>query len=406
MKPNWNNQSVFIGDNIDIMRAMNTESVDQICTDPPFNSNKRHDHVFGGKREFGFEDAWTMDDERKEEFEDLRQWKPALFQVCRLAGLMHSKGMQGYLVFMATRLIECHRILKETGSMYLHCDHSANTYLRMLMDGIFGEKNFMNEIVWHYSNLSAAKRHFPRKHDTILVFAKKKGIHTFNPDDVRVPYSESSKNRVKYKGSGFAKKAKGSWINKDGKIPDSVWEIPLLKGNERSGWATQKPLKLYTRMILASSNPGDVVFDPFCGCATTLVAAENAGRQWVGCDRHPEAKKQIIKQLEKLNEGSEDWQRKVNIIDVKRDGLPKRQRKMLTAKQRESAFSYLFTKQDGKCLGCGHAPGKKYMHIDHNRPIARGGDNEIGNLQLLCGPCNIKKGKGTMEELLKKLGKE
>ena len=347
-----------------------------------------------------------MDDERKEEFEDLRKWKPALFQVCRLAGLMHSKGMQGYLVFMATRLIECHRILKETGSMYLHCDHSANTYLRMLMDGIFGEKNFMNEIVWHYSNLSAAKRHFPRKHDTILVFAKKKGIHTFNPDDVRVPYSESSKNRVKYKGSGFAKKAKGSWINKDGKIPDSVWEIPLLKGNERSGWATQKPLKLYTRMILASSNPGDVVFDPFCGCATTLVAAENAGRQWVGCDRHPEAKKQIIQQLEKLNEGSVDWQRKVNIIDVKRDGLPKRQRKMLTAKQRESAFSYLFTKQDGKCLGCGHAPGKKYMHIDHNRPIARGGDNEIGNLQLLCGPCNIKKGKGTMEELLKKLGME
>lgn len=402
MKPNWNNQSVFIGDNIDIMRAMNTESVDQICTDPPFNKNKRFDHVFEkGKRTIGFEDAWTMDDARKEEFEDLRKWKPTLFRVCQLAGLMHSRGLQGYLVFMATRLIECHRLLKETGSMYLHCDHSANTYLRMLMDGIFGEKNFMNEIVWHYSNLSAAKRHFPRKHDTILVFAKKKGIHTFNPDDVRVPYAESSKNRVKYKGSGFAKKAKGSWINKDGKIPDSVWEIPLLKGNERSGWATQKPLALYSRMILASSNPGDIVFDPFCGCATTLVAAENAGRQWVGCDRHPEAKKQIIRQLEKLNEGSVDWQRKVHIIEGAK--METRRRRSLTPKRKKLVTPYLYTKQNGICPGCENHVERKFMDIEHDRPIAKGGDDDIGNLQLLCRNCNAKKGTGTLEELKAKL---
>lgn len=432
MKPNWNNQSVFIGDNIDIMRAMNTESVDQICTDPPFNKNKRFDHVFGGKKEKGFDDAWTMDDERKEEFEDLRKWKPALFQVCRLAGLMHSRGMQGYLVFMATRLIECHRLLKETGSMYLHCDHSANAYLRMLMDGVFGQENFRNEIVWSYGKTSnAAAKKFLRGNDTILFYCKNAKVATFNPQFetrlstrkqqlVDVGYNTKNMNGQRYlyiydEGKVEAKIKSGKIEISEfdivrrvdttkGNALTTVWEIDHLnsQSKEKSGWATQKPLKLYSRMIEASSNPGDVVFDPFCGCATTLVAAENAGRQWVGIDRHPEAEKQVVQQLTKLNEGSEDWMRKVNIERKP----PKRQRKMLTAKQREQAFRYLFVKQDGKCLGCGHAPGKKYMHIDHDRPIARGGDNDIGNLQLLCGPCNIKKGKGTMEELLKKLGKE
>ena len=191
MRPNWNNQSVFIGDNIDIMRKMNTESVDQICTDPPFNKNKRFDHVFEkGKKTIGFDDAWTMDDARKEEFEDLRKWKPDLFTICRMAGRMHSRGLQGYLVFMATRFIECHRLLKETGSMYLHCDHSANAYLRMLMDGIFGQDNMLNEITWCYKSTSQAKNWFPKKHDTIYLYAKKKGLHTFNSEAVRVPFSK------------------------------------------------------------------------------------------------------------------------------------------------------------------------------------------------------------------------
>lgn len=260
MKPNWNNQSVFIGDNIDIMRAMNTESVDQICTDPPFNKKKKFDHVFeNGKRQPGFDDAWTMDDARKEEFEDLRKWKPTLFQVCRLAGQMNSRGMQGYLVFMATRLVECHRLLKETGSMYLHCDHSANTYLRMLMDGIFGHENFRNEIVWKYGLGGSSPRYWSRKHDTILFYVKT-DKYTFHK-----PTEPSTSAMMKGKPKGMT----------------AIWDIPSLNNmaKERSGWATQKPVALYSRMIEASSNPGDVIFDPFCGCATTLVAAENAGRQ-------------------------------------------------------------------------------------------------------------------------------
>ena len=422
MKPNWNNQTVFIGDNIDIMRAMNTESVDEICTDPPFNKNKRFDHVFEkGKRTIGFDDAWTMDDERKEEFEDLRQWKPNLFQICRLAGLMHSRGMQGYLVFMATRLIECHRLLKETGSMYLHCDHSANAYLRMLMDGIFKEKNFRNEIVWHYPNrLSQKGFPFPRLHDTILCYSKsenyvKKELLVKEWEVSRTQSRRQKKGYEYYKGTLVVydeQKARKDGIDLDkidfkrGKTGrkriNSVWVIDALNSmaKERSGWVTQKPLALYSRMIMASSNPGDMILDPFCGCATTLVAAENAGRQWVGIDRHPEAEKQVVQQLNKLNEGTEDWMRKVR-IERKH---PKRQRKSLSAKQKETAFSYLFTKQDGKCLGCGEAPGRKHLDIDHNRPISRGGDNDIGNLQLLCGHCNSLKGNGTMEELLKKLG--
>lgn len=283
MKPNWNNQSVFIGDNIDIMRAMNTESVDQICTDPPFNKNKRFDHVFGGKKERGFEDAWTMDDERKEEFEDLRQWKPNLFQVCRLAGQMHSRGMQGYLVFMATRLIECHRLLKETGSMYLHCDHSANAYLRMLMDGVFGQENFRNEIVWSYGKTSnAAAKKFLRGNDTILFYCKNAKVATFNPQFetrlstrkqqlVDVGYNTKNMNGQRYlyiyDEEKVDAKVKSGKIKMDefdivrqvdttkGNALTTVWEIDHLnsQSKEKSGWATQKPLALYSRMILASS---------------------------------------------------------------------------------------------------------------------------------------------------------
>ena len=132
-----------------------------------------------------------------------------------------------------------------------------------------------------------------------------------------------------------------------------------------------------------------------------MVAAENAGRQWVGIDRHPEAEKQVVQQLTKLNEGSEDWLRRVRIEHKP----PKRQRKLLPKNEKDAAFRYLFTKQDGKCaaMNCACSPGRKFMHLDHIRPIIRGGGNEIGNLQLLCGPCNSMKGNGTMEELENKL---
>ena len=278
--------------------------IDLIYLDPPFNSNRNYGAPTSKSKESdtgsmdAFTDMWTYDDKAIDRVE--RICKTTAHPACDLIGGLRAylekrdDGMLAYLTYLADRLWLMRGLLKETGSIYLHCDPYANYYLRLLMNSIFGDKNFRNEIVWHYENLSAVKRYFPRKHDTILCYGKsRQDLKTqkdpllktkFNPDAVRVPYSESSKNRVKYKGSGFAKKAKGSWIHKDGKIPDSVWDIPLLKGNEREGYPTQKPLKLLDRILLASSNEGDVVLDPFCGCGTALHSAFNLKRQFIGID--------------------------------------------------------------------------------------------------------------------------
>ena len=315
-KANWKNQTVFIGDNLDVMRGMNSESVDLICADPPFNSNRKYNHLFGGKRKPGFDDTWTMDEERAEEHELLSSCHPDLYHVCSLAGKMHSPGMRAYLIMMSTRLLECRRLLAETGSIYLHCDPNANAYLRMLMDGVFGKDNFRNEIVWWYKNASRGKINWAKAHDTILYYAKNAEQVKFNRDAVLVPF-ESEMTAWRYSKGGQADKEMPK-----GKTPDNVICVPALNtmAKERSGWATQKPLKLYSRMILASSNPGDVVLDPFCGCATTLVAAENAGRKWIGIDRDEEAENQVKIQLDKLNASQVDWWRKVII----RTDIPQR----------------------------------------------------------------------------------
>ena len=424
--PNWKNQTVLIGDNIDIMRAMNSQTADLIATDPPFNKHKKFDHIFGGKKEFGFDDAWTLHAERNEEHKLLESDHNDLYEVCKIGGKLHSKGMLGYLVFMGVRLIECKRILKETGSIYLHCDHSANAYLRMLMDGIFGEQNFRNQIAWYYKNASRGKYNWAKAYDTILYYAKDCEKVKFSRDEILVPF-ESGMTAWRYSKGGQSDKEMPK-----GKTPDNVICIPALNtmSKERSGWATQKPVELYSRMILASTNPGDVVFDPFCGCATTLVAAENAGRQWIGIDRHPEAEKQVVQQLNKLNKGTEtetqdelgkDWGRRVIIINTyqkDKDGKVKKDKngKFISLKQLPIArtdlaatipykghFNDLYANQNGMCNGCGRHVDKHIAHIDHKVPRTKGGQDHFGNLQILCSGCNTLKGNRTMAWLMKTL---
>ncbi len=458
--PNWKNQTVLIGDNIDIMRAMNSQTSDLIATDPPFNKHKKFDHIFGGKKEFGFDDAWTLHAERNEEHKLLESDHNDLYEVCKIGGKLHSKGMLGYLVFMGVRLIECKRILKETGSIYLHCDHSANTYLRLLMDGIFGQHNFRNEIIWHYGKTSnAAAKKFLRGHDTILFYAKNAELATYNSQfetrlSIRkqqlVDSGYNTKNMNGHRYLYIYDEEKVDAKVKSGKIKISefdiirrvdttrgnalttVWEIDHLnsQSKEKSGWATQKPIALYSRIILASTNPGDVVFDPFCGCATTLVAAENAGRQWIGIDRHPEAEKQVVQQLNKLNKGTEtetqnelgkDWGRRVIIINTyekDKDGKVKKDKngKFISLKQLPIArtdlaatipykkhFNDLYTNQNGICKGCGRHVDKHIAHIDHKVPRTKGGQDHFGNLQILCSGCNTLKGNRTMAWLMKTL---
>lgn len=198
--------------------------------------------------------------------------------------ILKRSSFMAYLVFMAQRLWVMKAKLKDTGSIYVHCDPTASHYIKVLMDGIFGHKNFRNEIVWCYSQLSAAKSYFPRKHDTIFFYSKTSDYY-FNPDAVRVPYAESTKERFNH-ANPFKGREKAR-LNEAGKIPPSWWTditIVVRSKTENTGYPTQKPIKLLERIINASCPPGGIVLDPFCGCGTIIMAAEKLNRGWIGID--------------------------------------------------------------------------------------------------------------------------
>ena len=264
---------IHCGDNLDIMHSMPDESVDLIYLDPPFFSGRNYEVIWGDEAEKrSFDDRWDG-------------------------------GIMVYINWMKERLTEMHRILKPTGSIYLHVDHHAVHYLKVEMDNIFGMKNFRNEIIWHYPSMSNTKKDFPRKHDNILRYTKS-NEWTFNPDSIRIEYSESTKGRLSKDGTlkdGYFSgqdKEKVRTLNLKGKIPDTVFNIPHLSSQkERLGYPTQKPEALLERIIKASSNENDVVFDPFCGCGTTIAVARKFGRQYIGIDISPIACKLISERV-------------------------------------------------------------------------------------------------------------
>ena len=147
--PNWKNRTLWTGDNLNIMRGMNSDTVDLIYLDPPFNSNRNYSAPIGSKAAgAAFKDTWTLSDIDNAWHGEVADRDPILYTIIDAAGLSHGKGMKSYLIMMAVRLLEMRRLLKETGSIYLHCDPTAGHYLKMLMDAIFGARNFQNEIVW------------------------------------------------------------------------------------------------------------------------------------------------------------------------------------------------------------------------------------------------------------------
>ena len=173
MGSNWVNRTLWTGDNLDIMRGMNSESVDLIYLDPPFNSNKTYSAPIGSKAAgAAFKDTWTLSDVDVAWHGEIADRYPALYVIIDAAGLAHSKAMKAYLIMMAVRLLEIKRILKETGNVYLHCDPTANSYLKVTMDCVFGKVNFRNEITWCYSTSGRPKKWFAKKHDTILLYTK------------------------------------------------------------------------------------------------------------------------------------------------------------------------------------------------------------------------------------------
>lgn len=245
---------IICGDCIEIMRGVGDQTIDLIYLDPPFGDN-------------GTDKLFTI----------------------------HWDSIYDYITWIVPKLRECYRVLKDTGSMYLHCDWHANAHLRILMDEIFGENNFRNEIVWCYGSGGASKHHFSRKHDVILFYTKTNN-YVFNTDDVREPYS--SPEKVKYKtinGKDYLRK------HPQGRIPFDWWQIPVITNTarERLGYPTQKPESLLERIIKASSIPTSIVLDPMCGCGTCMAVAHKLGRQWIGIDVSPTACKLSYQRLSK-----------------------------------------------------------------------------------------------------------
>jgi len=262
--PGWDGQNQIIyGDNFAAMSALLPEwenRIDLIYADPPFFTNRKYPARIG----------------RGEDSRQPQDWKLA-------EGYSdHWKSMEEYLDMLYPRLVMMHRLLSPTGTLYLHLDWHADAYARLLLDEIFGPERLLNEIVWVYHGPSPIRSAFNRKHDILLVYTKTKE-YTFNADDVRLPYDPTTiKTFESSPKAGFGKVPD----LERGKVPEDWWYFPVVARlhSERTGYPTQKPEGLLERIILASSKPGDVVADFFCGSGTTAVVASRLGRRFIASD--------------------------------------------------------------------------------------------------------------------------
>ncbi|WP_348264671.1 DNA methyltransferase [Telmatobacter sp. DSM 110680] len=342
---------LYYGDNLDVLRAsISTESVDLVYLDPPFNSQANYNVLFkahsGQKSEAqieAFEDTWHWNDHAERAFDEvIHSGNSDVAEMLRaFRSFLKENDMMAYLTMMAVRLVELHRVLKPTGSLYLHCDPTASHYLKILLDAVFGPYFFRNEIIWKRTSAhSDARRRFGDQSDVILFYAKSE-ISTFHrshsaysddyleshysllePDgrryttrDLRSP---GPRPNLTYDYKGYKPHPNGWSVSletmkkmdaegrlyfpasKDGRIRvkryldempgtpiGNIWDdiSPInSQAQERLGYPTQKPLSLLERIIESSSNEGDTVLDPFCGCGTTIHAAQKLKRQWIGID--------------------------------------------------------------------------------------------------------------------------
>ena len=442
-EPNWANRTIWTGDNLSVMRGMNSESVDLIYLDPPFNSNRDYAAPIGSKAAgAAFKDTWTLDDVDLAWHGEIAEQNPAVYAVIDAAGISHGSGMKSYLIMMAVRLLEMRRLLKPTGSLYLHCDPTASAYLKLLLDAVFGSGNFRNEIVWKrtssHSDGAQGRKQYGRVCDGLLFYTR--GAEwTWNLQ--YTPYDQTYVDRAyrhvepntgrRYRlgdltGPGGEAKGNPSYAvlgvtrfwryseprmqrlieagrvvqTKPGTVPaykrylDEMPGVPLqdlwadvgpigAAAKERVGYPTQKPLALLDRIIKVSSNAGDVVLDPFAGCATACVSAETLGRQWVGIDLSELAASLVKTRLREAF--------KLFYEVYHRDDIPKRTDLGKLPSYRTHKHQ-LFGKQEGRCRGCRVAFQFRNLTVDHVVPQSQGGSDHLDNLQLLCGACNSVKG--------------
>ena len=490
-------RTIFTGDNLDILRGINSACIDLIYLDPPFNSNRTYAAPLdSAARGAEFDDVWTLSDMKQEWVEEIELRRPALFHLINSAKLAHGESMAGYLTFMSIRLIELHRILKPNGSIYLHCDDTAGHYLKVAMDCLFGNENFINNIVWKRATAHNDARRFGRILDNLLFYARGPR-YRWNSAAIAVPKSDEelaksyplSDDRGRYRSADltgmepssgesgqpwrgydigsrgrhwavpktgrYAKyieerfipgyraiagvhdrldaldaaglvhhPEKGFWLGlkryaaaDTGNPAQSLFLEPMgftnysTKTGEYTGWKTQKPLGLVERIIRVSSNPGDLVMDPFCGCATACIAAEKLGRDWIGIDRLPQAVAMLTDRAKRelqipMDDGNgqawQDWSAGLSTASV----APRRTDDLHLpfVGEPSEVRRFLYAQQLRQCAGCRYELPLHVLTIDHITPRAQGGSDDVGNLQLMCHTCNAIKGDRDMGYLRQRLG--
>ena len=459
MNANVNPKTIFTGDNLPIMRGMNSESIDLIYLDPPFNSNANYAAPIGSEAAgAAFKDTWTLSDVDITWLDLIEAKHPALNRVIHAA---MSNSDKSYLIYMAVRLLEMKRILKDTGSIYLHCDPTMSHLLKLVMDAVFGKRNFRSEITWkRATSTQKGSQHrslrWGNNVDILLFYASSLSTSLSPERELTEPEIKEKFGRVDesgrryyddsahiwsspgmgarpnlcYEWRGFVNPHPSGWrlskerleeeyqkgnivIRPDGKLErrkyledykgtsyGNLWDdIHPTSGNERTGYPTQKPLALLDRIIKASSNESDTVFDPFCGCATTLVAADRLQRDWIGIDISAKAAELVVERIKEDQGLFEDI--------IARTDIPKRTD--LGDIPRYNSVgnkSLLYGEQGGNCHGCGEHFQKQHLEIDHIIAESVGGTDHIENLQLLCSHCNRIKGNRGQEYLLSRLNKD
>ncbi|MCY4473811.1 MAG: DNA methyltransferase [Chloroflexi bacterium] len=487
---NFPDNVIYEMDNLDVLRGMNSETVDLIATDPPFNKKRNRAGTAGQ-----YEDAWRWTDHptmqgkqpdqwlwqpvHREWLDEIKDANRALFDVIEATRKTQDDDTAAFLCFLSVRLLEMHRVLKPTGSIYLHCDHSANAYIRMCMDAIFLGKNSLNEIAWlrKSEKHNLASRRYPQTHDTIYYYAKDATKHTHNPpttpydDEYVKTHYKFRDNRGRYatfpctneRGGNKSYEFRGitrAWrwersrmeemfkagmltqatpkspfrykkyiSSADGVKVSDLWvDVTDFEAGERTGSPDQKPLKAYERMILGSSNNGDIVLDPFAGCATTIIAARKHKRRWVGIDRRQDARFHVVCRMAGIKQADADEIRKRPHLahwldeqlakyeaqyrieppvrtDEGKPAVPRLEQVFSTTQpsvlSHREMHTILLERFGPYCWGCDFdgleygERGGRYLELDHVNPKSAGGHDHLDNRALLCGPCNKDKSDRT-----------
>lgn len=466
---NFQTGAVYSMDNLDALRGMNTDSVDMVYLDPPFNTGKIQQMIGRDDREHKFNDIFRGEDRKEEWVADIRQHQPIVSTVLDAVRAVGGSSWWSYSVWMAARLLEIERVKKPEASVWIHCDDACGTYLRMVAEAVFKKKNFNTTVVWKRHSAHNDKV-LGRVYDTIHHIGAPSSLSSevrvpLNPEQVEKSYRYEDE-RGRYSASNLSAKGlsgggyyydfhghRGPWKypehsmlelqqaglihlpkkhdgvprkkiyleDSKGQVVGNIWtDIKPVssKSKERLPQPTQKPVGLLDRIVLLSSKPGDLVMDPFCGCGTTIVAAQRNGREWVGIDWEVEEclVRERMAELTDLfdTEGSDmQW---LTEAPVRTDGgefgshrLPtsftlETQDAELSGAEKERLRQAMYRACGGTCPGYvfasgDHVPCKhgavglsiRFFHMDHIVPIDAGGKDRLDNFQLICSACNSDK---------------